>query len=470
MNRILLRGGTIVSLDPEHPEEFVGDILVEDSRIAAIAPVVEVDEASCEVLDVRGHIVCPGMADTHRHMWQSIFRYAGVDWVLIDYANAMWRTLGPAFEPEDTYLSVKLGLLEALDAGVTQVYDWNHNVNSPEHADAIVAAHRDSGARVVFGYGQSSPVWAELLDPAIGSSASMPNPDIHRVASQYYSSSDQRLTLGLAARGPECSPMDVVVAEAKLATELNLRSSVHVGNGTWGNLGPVKMMIDAGCPGDTVTWIHCNSLADSELDLIRDTGGSISTAPELESHMGHGRPVVERAMARGIRPALSVDTCVNVSGDLFSIMRAALSSMRGDVHARAVESGSDSMAVSLRAGDVLDFATVRGAESNGLGRITGTLSVGKQADIITINTAAPNLIPVNYAVGSIVMGAHPGNVDTVLVAGDIAKRDGKLVDVDLRALMNQASDARDRLFEAVGGHTGGWMPSRTERNWQDTPQ
>jgi len=468
--RTLLRGGTIVPVQSDLPAEFIGDLLIEDDKIAAIAPALDVSEDYAEVIDMTDHILVPGFADTHRHLWQSIFRYAGTDWILADYANAMWGILGPVFEPEDTYLSLRVGLAEALNAGVTQIYDWNHNINSPEHADASVAAHWDSGARVILGYGQSSQTWAQILDPAIGASIEPPSQDIYRLRDRYYSSDNQLITLGLAARGPECSPMSIVADEAKLAADLGLRSCVHVGNGSWGHMGPIRMMLDAGCEGSTVTWVHCNSVSDAEFDLIRDTGGSVSSATELEQHMGHGHPAIERCLTRGIRPALSVDTCVNVSGDLFSIMRAALSSVRGDVHQRRIEEGTDSDRVPATTLDVLEFGTLSGAKANGLGDVTGSLEVGKQADIVAIDCIAPNLMPMTYAAGSVVMGAHPGNVAAVIVAGQFVKRDGKLVGLDLRDLAGKATAARDRLFTRVGAHTGGWMPPRTERDWQSTPQ
>jgi cytosine/adenosine deaminase-related metal-dependent hydrolase len=264
--------------------------------------------------------------------------------------------------------------------------------------------------------------------------------------------------------------MEIVAEEAKLAADLDLRSCVHVGNGSWGHMGPIGMMLGAGVDGSTVTWVHCNSVSDAEFDLIRDTGGTVSSATELEQHMGHGHPAIERCLARGMVPALSVDTCVNVSGDLFSIMRAALSSVRGDAHKRLIEEGGDSDSVSATTRQVLEFGTLAGAHGNGLSEITGSLEVGKQADVVAIDTLAPNLMPMTYAAGSVVMGAHPGNVSDVMVAGNWVKRDGALVGVDLRDLASKATESRDRLFAKVGGHTGGWMPPRTERNWQDVPQ
>jgi 5-methylthioadenosine/S-adenosylhomocysteine deaminase len=309
-------------MDPDLPAEFLGDILIEKGTISAVAPEIDVDPGGCEILELAGHITIPGFVDTHRHVWQTLFRFMGADWTIIDYAHAMWGLLGPLYTPEDLNLSLRLGLAEALDAGVTQVYDWNHNINSPEHADATVEAHRSSGGRIIFGYGQSSPAWAEALDPAVGTSTSPPSLDLLRIRDRYYSSADELLTLGLAARGPEVSPIDVCVAEALQARELGLRQSIHVGNGSWGRINPVRMMQEAGILTEDITWIHGNSLADSEIRLIADSGGCASCAPELESHMAHGHPAVGRFLEAGVRPSLSVDTCTNCSGELFSVMRA----------------------------------------------------------------------------------------------------------------------------------------------------
>lgn len=458
-DRTLLRGAIIITVDPSFPSEFEGDILIEGQVIKEIAPRIEVDEASTKVVDLAGRIVVPGFVDTHRHIWQTPFRYAGADWTIVQYAVAMWGLAGPAYEPEDQYIALRIGLAEALNAGVTQVYDWNHNVNTPDHADETVRAHRDSGARVVFGYGQGSPDWATFLDPAIGVSTPPPSEDIARVQNQYYSSANQLTTLALAARGPEVSPIEVVQLETEQARRLGLRQSIHIGNGSWAHIRPVKQMHDLGLLGDDITWVHGNGLYDEDLQLIADTGGKASCAPELESHMGHGPVAIKRFLDRGVRPALSVDTCTNVSGDMFAIMRAALAITRGDYQNAQIAEGVDPTKAALKTTDVIEFGTLRGAESNGLGDITGTLTPGKQADLVVISTDSPSMIPMNYAAGAVVMGANAGNVEHVLVAGRFVKKDFKLVDTDLVWLRTNAEAVRDRLFARVGGTRGGWLPS-----------
>ena len=456
--RILLKGATVLTAEKGGSEERECDVLIEGSKIAALAPDISVDAASCEVIDVTGHIVCPGFVDTHRHLWQSPFRYFGADWLIAHYAKAMWGMAGPVYTPDDLYVSIRIGLADALNAGVTQVFDWNHNIISPQHADATVRAHRNSGARVVFGYGQGTPVWAEMLDPKIGTSRGLPSDDLARVKLEYYSASENLLTLALAARGPEVSPMTVVAAESRQAQDLDLRSSIHIGNGAWADKMPVRMMHEAELIDERITWVHCNTLSDLELKLIADSGGTASVATELELHMGHGHPAVARLLKVGVRPSLSVDTCTNVSGDLFTIMRATLSAARGDSNREIIGTGVMPTEVVLSTADVLEFATLQGARANGLDVSTGSLAVGKEADIVVINTDAPNLIPLNYAPGAVVMGAHAGNVEMVLVGGRFVKRDFRLIDMDLAHLKRRAEALRDSLFERIGAKTGRWFP------------
>lgn len=466
--RTILRGGTLITMDSAFPSEFKGDLLIEDGAIAAVAPRIETSDSSCRSYDMTNHIILPGMVDTHRHIWQTLFRYAGADWNLADYGNAMWRLAGPRQTPEDTYLAIRLGIAEALDAGVTQLFDWNHNLNSPEHADAAVAAHRSSGARMILGYGQSAQAWAQIAQSQTRSSIEPPSRDIFRLAAEYYSSDASLTTLALAARGPECSPLSIVADEQAIATELAIRTSVHVGNGRWGAMGPISKVRELGCLTEHITWVHCCSLADSELDLIADSGGSVSVAPELEQHMGHGRPAVRRCLDRGLPPSLSVDTCTNVSGDLFAVMRATLASARADRHARDQATGAELDASSPSVYEALQFATIRGAQANGLAHRTGSLTPGKDADVVAIDTLAPNLVPVVHAAASVVMGAHPGNVDLVFVRGQLVKAGGRILDLDLAALAAEARERSERLLHEVGGTTGGWRPPLTDRAWGDT--
>ncbi|HEV8654171.1 MAG TPA: amidohydrolase family protein [Candidatus Limnocylindria bacterium] len=448
-DRTLIRGGLLLPMDARYPSEFVGDVLLDGPRIAEVAARIDVGEAA-RVIDARGKIVTPGLVDTHRHLWQSVLRYVGADWTIAQYARAAFGRFGPHFTPDDMYISVLIGLVEALDAGITQILDWDHNLNTPDHADEVVRAHVDSRARVVLGYGQGATQWLQTYGESNLSEGSAPSSDIERLRSRYYASDESLRTLALAARGPEKAPMSVSEAEWRQARELGLRISVHVGNGLRAFERPIAQLESVGLLGDDTTYVHCSSLADDEIALIAASGGSASCAPEIESNMGHGHPALGRLVAAGVPASLSADTCTNVSGDLFAVMRAALASVRESEHASSHARGEPLGKLASTTYQMLQLATLGGAVANGLGDTTGSLTPGKSGDVVIFSCDAPNMFPLNTGAGTVVKGAHPGNVDTVFVAGRELKRGGQLVDVDLADLRRRAETCRDDLFTRAG--------------------
>jgi 5-methylthioadenosine/S-adenosylhomocysteine deaminase len=461
--RILLRGSHLLPVSSELPGELVGDLLIADDKIVYVGPPLAAHEVDARIVDVTGKIVMPGMVDTHRHTWQAPLRFAGADWTIAQYGAAMWRNFGPHYTAADTEVALRLGLAEALDAGITQILDWNHGISSPDHADAAVQAHRSCPARTILAYGQSAQVWNEMSERPDHKSYSLPSSDLVRLRKQYFEADDGLTMLAMAARGPEIGTREVVLAEWQQAHELDLPISVHVGNGTWSAVRPIEMLAELGLLHDRVTYIHCNSITDAELRLIADTGGKVSCSVEEELHMGHGLPAVGRALSTGLRPSLSVDTCSNVAGSLFPIMRAALASVRGVENQRLLDAGIDPLSVSVSALDAVEFATRAGAAANGLGDRTGCLEVGKQADIVIISTDNPGMFPVNYAAGAVVMNGHPLMVESVYVAGRLVKRDGKLLDYDMSKLRTESENLRDKLYRLGGAQLGPWSPDLSNR-------
>ena len=426
--RILLTGGTVVSMDPAVGDLERGDVLIEDGVIVEVAEAVEAPDA--ETIDATDRIVMPGFVDTHRHTWQTAFRGVGADWTFPEWAAAMHHTLKPQYRPEDVYLGTLLGRLEALHSGVTTMLDWFHCAQSSEHADAAVAALHDTAGRSVFchgaGWGTTGSVEAE----------------IRRVRSALPGNGLVTMSFGL--RGAEDTSMDTVAEELKLAAELGLRTSLHVESD--GTRRPIADLHEHGLLRDTTTFVHANGLGDDELRMLADAGSSVSISPDVELKMGFGWPMTGRMLAAGLRPTLSVDDVPSVGGDMFAAMRTAFVVQRG------LDGG-------LNSRDLLEFATVDGAHALGLAAHTGSLTPGKAADVILLRTDDITVLPVTDPAGTIVAAGHPGLVDTVLVAGRVVKRDGVLVDVDLPALKARLVESRDKVAAAAGVPLDGtWRP------------
>lgn len=325
-----------------------------------------------------------------------------------------------------------MSAIGAIDAGVTTLLDWSHIQGSPAHTDAVIQALDDSGLRAVFAYG--FPWWGKWEER-------QPSWFV-RAANEHFQSKDQLLTLALAAPGPEFTDFEVSRDHWKLARETNARISTHVGVGSYGLDSKVQRFGEAGLLGQDTTYIHCTTLNDTELQMIVDTGGSVSLASPVEMMMGHGMPPIQKFLDRGLKPSLSVDVETNVPADMFNQMRSVLALQRG------LATGSDRGPVAPR--EVLGYATLEGAKANGLESKVGSLTPGKQADIIMLRTDRMNVTPLNDPATAVVVGMDTGNVDTVLIAGRIMKRSGRLLHVDWPGLRSQAETARDFVINKSG--------------------
>jgi 5-methylthioadenosine/S-adenosylhomocysteine deaminase len=439
--RTLIRGGHVLSQDDAIGEIANCDVLITDGVITDVGPgLARGGSIDAEVLDATGMIVLPGFVDSHRHTWQTAIRGCLPCCTLDGYLGEVIARIGPVYQPEDVHASNLLGALEALNAGITTLFDWSHANNTPEHADAGIRGLQESGIRAVYAYGP----------PAAGDYwgfSPHPQPqDARRVREQYFATDDQLLTFALALRGPGMCTPDVVGQDWALARELGARISVHAGQRVTGfKTEMVSELHKAGLLGPDTTYVHCNDTTEEEWKLIAGSGGTISLSPYVELLMGHGYPAYGKALAHGLRPTLSVDVVTSVPGDMFTQMRTALAAERalsaGDDH-------DDPFAPTLTHRDVLRAATIDGAAACGLGHRTGSLTPGKDADIVLLRADQINTFPVVDPAATVVVCADTSNVDTVLVRGTVQKRNGALK-ADVSGAIALGLQARDRVQTAI---------------------
>lgn len=448
----LLQGGMVLTMEPGAIDMTPRDVMIEGGKITQIGPKLAVRNA--EVIDASGMIVMPGLVDGHRHLWMGLLKNTGPNARLGDFLGQTINGTAPFFTPDDVYIANLISAVASLRVGITTVMDWSHIGTTPDHTDMAIKALQDSGIRALFGYGANlgvSPAWYQA-----GYKGAYPA-DIRRLRPQYFNSPDQLLTLSLAAQGPELAPLEQAVKEFQFAKEVGARYSIHVGFGevgNKGNLGRLAAMLQAlGTPlGAETTYLHTNTILDSEWDMIAASGGTVSIAPQVEMQMGHGMPAFAKMRAHAIVPSLSIDIETNQPGDMFTPMRATFQLQRAQLNElNKFASGTEPSLTDLfSVRDVLEMATVAGAKSHGLTDKVGTLTVGKQADVIMLKTREINVGPINDPFGAIVLGMDSSNVDSVFVAGKAMKRGGVLIGVDEKALFARAQTARNNLLARAG--------------------
>ncbi|HZQ02627.1 MAG TPA: amidohydrolase family protein [Gaiellaceae bacterium] len=455
--RTVIRNATVITVDERLGDLWRGDVLIDGTRIAAVGPQLEAGDA--RELDATGMIVIPGFVDAHRHVWQAAIRGVAADFSFLQYFFTIHGLMTPVYRPEDVYVGNRLGIAEALNAGVTTTMDWCHVARSPDHTDEAIRALKESGARAVFAH--APPFGAGITKWAVESV--LPHPDdIRRVRSEHFSSNSGLVTMAAALRGAEYSTMEVTRHDVGLARELGLFATYHVGCGTFGpKYKAITRMHAEGLVDPGSNWVHCNTIADEEFALLADAGATVTACPGEDTGSGEGPLPIGRALAAGLQPSFGVDIVTTTGGDMFTQMKAAFAYERARANDAAVMAGRDPERVDWTTADVLRSATLEGARACGLGDVVGSITPGKAADLVLLRPGI-NLAPVSHPVGSVVTAADLSNVDTVFVDGKVVKEDGRLVGTDLERLLSQAEESQRYLFEAAGWQIGEPVRPRNE--------
>ena len=435
--RILIKGGVVMSMDDTVGNFAVGDVLMENGKIAAVA--ANIDAADAAVVDAAGKIVMPGFVDTHHHQFETALRSQLANGILINdgrpmnaanYYETILQTFSLVYRPQDVYINELYGGIAQLDAGVTTVMDVSQIHHSPEHSDAAIDGLRDAGRRGVFGYFEG---W--------GDAAKYPG-DAARIRQQYFSSDDQLLTMVMGGEiylpGYEES--------WRIGRELGLPVVAHI-VGTFGMASTFDELASAGQFGEDNIFIHMTGMSEAAWQVAADKGVHVSLAVPIEMHMRHGTPPIQKVLDLGMSFSLSSDVECTMSADFFTQMRGLVTLQRMQVNAKAL-AGEDYPEL-LSTMQAVRTATIGGAEGLQLDSRTGSLTPGKEADLILLDANAINVTPLNNAAGAVVTLMERSNVDTVFVAGRVKKWRGELLSFDLERLRSELEASRDYLFEAA---------------------
>lgn len=436
--KTLVKNGVILSMDDAVGNFAVGDVLIEGSKISAVGASIEAEGAA--VIDATGRIVMPGFVDTHHHQFETALRGQLANAILINdgrpenaqnYYDTVLQKFSMVYRPEDVYINELFGSIAQLDAGVTTVMDVSQIHHSPEHSDAAIEGLRDAGRRSVFGYFEG---W--------GDRSKYPG-DAKRIREQFFSSDDQMLTMVM---GGEIYIPGYEQAW-RIGRELGLPIALHV-VGTFGMQPIFDQLGAAGMFGPDNIFIHMTGMSDAGWKYTADAGAHISLSVPIEMQMRHGTPPLQRAIDRGVSISLSSDVECTMAADFFTQMRSFVTLQRMEANAKALAGEDYPRLVTAR--DAIRTATMGGAKGLKLDHKIGSLTPGKEADIILLNAEALNVAPLNNAAGAVVTLMDRMNVDAVLVAGRVKKWKGQLLGFDIARLRADLAKSRDYIFETAG--------------------
>lgn len=416
---ILIRNASVITLDPQLGDIPEGDVLLRDGVIISVGKNIVATAAT--VIDGKGMILIPGLIDTHWHMWNSFLRNSSPSGQGETFFKSQLKT-SARFTPELSALGVQLALAEAANAGITSVNNWAHNIRSPAFADAELRALQSSGLRARFWYGYPQDLAA---------TAAMDFNDIERVQRQLLSAPSQRVSLGLAIRGPERTGPQIWQQEFAFAKRQQLPISTHIAvTQDMQKKKAIQQLADKDLLNPSVQLVHATHADVQDISAIKSGGASVCFTPLSEMRVGYGlAPVVEMHQAR-VPLSLGIDTLV-LSGNAnpFMVMQTTLN----------LATGSSGNELALTARDVLHWATQGGANAMGIGELVGSITPGKRADVVLIDARRLGLLPLTDPVATVVQSATPADVDTVIADGRIIKQAGRLVAINVAALAGEAA-------------------------------
>ncbi|WP_439522965.1 amidohydrolase family protein [Marivita sp.] len=437
--RLLIKGGVVMSVDSAVGNFAKGDVLVEGSKIVDVA--ANIDASDAHVIDASGKIVMPGFIDTHHHQFETGLRSSLADAIVVNdgkpenvrnYYESMLLGFSQHYRPQDVYINELYGGLAQLDAGVTTVMDVSQIHHSAEHSDAAIEGLRDAGRRGVFGYFEG---WWDGKEHPGGA---------RRIREQYFSSDDSLLTMVM---GGEIY-IEGYEEMWDIGRELDLQIALHVVT-TFGMTPTFDELAKKGVFGPDNIFIHMTGMTDDAWKAAADAGAHVSLSVPIEMHMRHGQPPIQKALDLGMSVSLSSDVECTMSADFFTQMRGMITLQRMMANESAL-SGDENHPALMRTSDAIRHATIEGAKGLRLDRKTGSLTPGKDADIILLDAEAINVAPLNNAAGAVVTLMDRSNVDTVMVAGKIRKWQGQLLGHDMDKLRHELEESRDYIFEKAG--------------------
>ena len=452
INQTIIRNATILTMCAQHGSRPVkGDILIENGRISAIGSDLAV-APDAVVIDGKDRLVMPGLINAHTHSSETFFRgrYEGMPleiWLLYAYPLLM----GPAIGQRLLYLRSMLLAMESLRNGVTTLCDdfFDPPAHDLSRLSTVFKAYKDAGIRAnvssaamnihtldALPYAREV-IPQELQDaldfgPAISAHAYM---DYCRSAFSSLHGTAGRINFMIAPSAPQrCTP-ELLQACHELAVKMGVPLHTHVlETKTQAVTGPelygkslIAFMHDLGILSRNTTIAHSVWVSQQDIEKMGDARCSVAHNAISNHKLGAGIAPVRLLLNAGVAIGLGTDgVSSNDTARIFDVMRVAglIHSVSGPDHTQWI-----------RADEILTMATIGGARSAMLEHVTGSLEIGKAADMLIIDLTTLSFTPLNDIAKHLVYSENGSSIETVMVAGEIVVDKGFMRTIDEAAIL-----------------------------------
>lgn len=448
MSKTLVENGSVVALDDAGQVFDPGYLLIENDWIAAVAAGQAPGELRAgvdTVIDASLMAVMPGMINAHTHLFQTFIRGLADDKPLLDWLKAAIWPVAQALSEEEAYLAAMVGLVENIRCGATAVIDHQYIHTDPANDDGVCRAASETGVRFLLARG-----WADMdYHPAFMESPDRIVDEMTRLHGTWHRQENGRIRVEFGPLIPWGCSDDTMRRTFAQAREWGVGTHIHVAETKAevdtnlekrGNRH-VEWLASLGALSPDVQLVHSVWLDDKEIDLIAEHGAVVVHCPVSNMYLASGVARIPEMRAKGIPVALASDgPGSNNNQDMLEVLKTTA----------LLHKVNTLDAMVLLPEDVLGMACRGGAAAFGQPTLIGSLEVGKKADVVLVDLNTPRAMPVHRVSSALVYNASGGDVDTVIVDGQILMRNKHVLHVDEEALLAEARDACARLFERAG--------------------
>jgi len=446
--KLLIQNGSIYTADANANLYSPGYLLIEGDTIRAVGsgtPPPALKESADRVLDASDMAVIPGLANCHTHLFQTFLRGLADDKPLLDWLKSAIWPVAQNLNPEEAHMAALLGLIENLRGGATSIIDHQYIHTHPGNDDGVCQAAVDTGVRFTLSY-----AWADMnYHPALQLTPEHILRETQRVYQTWHGQADGRIQFGFGPLIPWGCSDDLMKTTSQLATEWGVGNQIHVAetrtevemNLETRGCRHVDWLSNLGVLAPNVQLVHSVWLDDHELDLIAEHGAVVVHCPVSNMYLASGAPRIREMRRKGIPVALATDgPGSNNNQDMLEVLKTTA----------LLAKVSTLDAMSLLPEDVLDMACRGGALAMGLPKQTGSLEIGKKADLVLVDLNSPFAVPVHSVASTLVYNLSGSAVDTVIVDGKILMEDKQILCVDEEKILSDARQTCKKLFERAG--------------------
>lgn len=440
MSSVLFKNALIVTMNQDR-DVLQGDLLVQDSFIKYIGAA---GLSADRVIDAGGQVVVPGLIQAHVHLCQTLFRGQADDLELLDWLNLRILPLEAAHDYESLYCSALLGIGELFQGGTTSII----SMETIRHTEAVFQAITESGIRAVSGkcmMDRGAGIPGNMIEKTSESLQESVN-----LLEKWHGTAGGRLHYAFCPRFAVSCSEELLVQVRDLARRYRVKVHTHASENlkeialiqAERKMRNVAYLDHLGLTGAGLVLVHCVWLDREEMEMLRRSGTNVVHCPSSNLKLGSGIALIPEMLDRGIQVSIGADGApCNNNLDAFTEMRLA-----------ALIQKPQHGATAMPAGKVFALATTGGARAMGLEKETGSLEVGKKADIVMINLNSLHSLP---AVGTdiysrLVYQAKSSDVTLTMVDGRIVYENGRLTTIDEEMLARESARAIKRVRERAG--------------------